>query len=321
MLLLLHILRIGKRSITPAAVKQCLDQMPCGVCCWRENGRVLFSNICMNRLCVSLMNTPLLNGNRFHDRVSAGILTVDGRVWRFTCRDIPFDGETLHEMIASDITTEYAKTQALEQDKRELSRLKRELQEYSLSIEDTVRRQEILQAKVNIHDEMNRLMLSTVAASAEDTAALDRIVSLWEQNAVLLCMQADDMADQKAVTRIHELARALGMELLWHADLPPALTDEQRSLFFSAAQETVINAAKHAQAKTLEIAFAEDETGVCCVFTNDGKKPAEEVRFVGGLANLALLAGEQGASVCAEAGERFTLLLRFEKNEKNRPIG
>ena len=314
-ILFLIILRYGKRSITPAAVKRLLDQMPCGVCCWRDNGRVLFSNICMNRLCVSLTGSPLRNGNHFYDRMKDEILTVDGKAWRFTCRDISFSGETLHEMIASDITAEYAKTQALEQDKAELSRLKGELRAYGLRIEDTVRQQEILQAKVNIHDEMNRLMLSTMAANKEDTAALDRIFSQWEQNALLLCMQTEESADQKAAERLNDLAQSLGICLTWRTVFPSALTGKQRNLFFAAAQEAIINASKHAGAKHMDISCAENENGLCCSFTNDGILPQGEVRFVGGLKNLSLLAGEQNAFVSAKAGKTFTLSLCFSKTD------
>ena len=313
-LLLIRIMRCGKRSITPAAVKLLLDQMNCGVCCWRDNGRVLFSNNCMNRLCASLTGSPLRNGNHFYDRVKDEMLTVDGKVWRFTCRDISFGGETLHEMIASDITAEYAQTQALEQDKAELSRLKGELQAYSMRIEDTVRQQEILQAKVSIHDEMNRLMLSTMAANKEDAAALDRIFSLWDQNALLLCMQAEESADQKAAERLNDLSQSLGIRLTWRTDLPSAMTDKQRDLFFAAAQEAIINASKHAGAKHMDISFAENENVLCCSFTNDGVLPQGVVRFTGGLKNLSMLAGEQGASVCVNCAKTFTLSLCFIKN-------
>lgn len=313
-ILFLIILRYGKRSITPAAVKHLLDQMPCGVCCWRDSGRVLFSNICMNRLCVSLTGSHLRNGNHFHDKIKDEILTVDGKVWRFACRDTVFSGETLHEMIASDITIEYAKTQALEQDKAALSRLKGELQAYSLRIEDTVRQQEILQAKINIHDEMNRLMLSTMAADKTDTAALDRIFSQWEQNALFLCMQADESEDQKEAERLNDLARSLGIRLTWRTELPSAMTSKQRALFFIAAQEAVINAAKHAGANNLDISFTENAQTLLCDFVNDGIIPSEDVRFVGGLKNLALLAGEQSACVFAKCAERFTLSLRFQKS-------
>ncbi len=317
-LLLIRTIRYGKRSVTPAAVKLCLDEMPCGVCCWHDSGRVLFSNVCMNRLCAALTDGPLLNGNHFRNRVSGSILTIEGRVWRFVCRDICFDKQTLHEMIASDVTTEYAKTQALEKDKADISRLTQKLQAYGLIMEDAVRRQEILQAKVRIHDEMNKLMLSTMAADEEDTAQQNRIFSLWEQNALLLCMQAEETSDKKAAARMEELADALGVRLCWNGELPSALTDHQRDLFFTVAQEAVINAAKHAQAENVTVSFAQDDDSVLCSFTNDGRVAPGEVRFVGGLANLRLIAGEQGVGVSAEAGETFTLSLRFPKT---RPAG
>ncbi len=318
---LIRVVRRGRQSITPAAVKLCMDMMPCGVCYWRDNGRVLFSNLCMNDLCVSLTGSPLLNGNHLGEAVSGGIERVGDRVWRFTHRGFFFDGADLHELIASDVTAEYARTQALEEDRKELSRLNRELRDYNLSIDETVRRQEILQAKVNIHDEMNRLMLSTMSAGSEDDAALDRIISLWGQNALLLCMQADGNTDSKAATRVEKLAEALKMDLVWTSPLPAALSAKQRELFFAAAQEAVANAAKHARAKTLSVSFEESDSRILCRFANDGDIPSGEVRFAGGLANLSRLAGDQGAGVSVSVGEAFTLTLSLPKECKNQPIG
>lgn len=315
LLILISVIRYGKRRVTPTAVKHCLDQMPCGVCCWRDEGRVLFANVCMNRLCIALTGSPLLNGNQFRDAVGEEVRTAGGRQWRFTCRDITFEGERLQEMIASDVTAEYARTMVLEKDKAELSRLNRELRDYTLSIDDAVRRGEILQAKVNIHDEMNRLMLSTVAAESGDRAALDRIFSLWEQNALLLCVAADEEADTKAAARIEKLAEALKIRLIWRGNLPGVLSEKQRSLFFSAAQEAVANAAKHAKAKQMEISFEETDTRLVCLFTNDGAIPTGEVTFAGGLLNLSLLAQKQGADLSVRTGETFTLSLGFDKNQ------
>ena len=126
-LLLVYNIRYEKNYITPNSIKLYLDKIPCGVCCWRDNGRVLFSNICMNDLCLALTHGPLLNGNHFSEVVADEIITVEGKTWRFSLRDITIGSERLHEMIASDVTSEYAKTQALEEDKAELSRLNEEL--------------------------------------------------------------------------------------------------------------------------------------------------------------------------------------------------
>lgn len=312
-LLLRYVIKYDKSFITPGAIKLFLDKMPCGICCWLDNGKVLFSNICMNDLCVALTGEPLLNGYVFLDFVKDGIHKVDGKVWRFSCRDFASGGETLHEMIASDITTEYAKTASLERDKSELSRINRELNEYTLNIDETVRMQEILQAKVNIHDEMNRLMLSTAAVDAGETAELDRIFSMWDRNALLLCLEAERSADTNAADAFVKLAEALKIRLIQRGELPEALSEEQRALFYTAAQEAVANAAKHAGAKTLEISFYETDGFVECSFTNDGRLSSGEVKFTGGLSNLTALAQKQDVSVTAVGGGSFKLILRFPK--------
>lgn len=312
-------MRYEKNHITLDSVKKFLDKLPCGVCCWEDSGRVRFANIRISDLCVAITDGQLLNGNSFYDAVAEKILTVDGKMWRFSCRDITVGKEKLHEMIASDVTGEYAKTQALERDKAELDRLNRELKEYNRNIDDIVRRQEILQAKVEIHDEMNRLMLSTMIAEDEDAEALDRIFSLWEQNALLLCMEANKGEDETALNRVEALAAALKIRLNRHGGVPAELSDERRNLVFSAAQEALANAAKHARAKEMDLSFKRTKTGLSCIFANDGNLPKEKIRFTGGLSNLARLAKEQGAALSVEIGEKFVLSLFFPI--ENKPNG
>ena len=303
-------IRYDSTYITSGTIKLYLDRIPCGICCWRENGRVLFSNICMNSLCHSITGGALLNGNQFRDATKSRIITVDGKVWRFAVSELTLDGERIYEMIASNITDEYAKTQALERDKAELSRVNQELKEYYQSIDESVKHQEILQAKMNIHDEMNRLMLSTVAADKEDADSLDDIFLLWEQNAVLLCMEAENKSVAQQSEALKSLADALGINLIWKSSIPQ-LSEMQRELFFFTAQESVINAVKHAEAENMEISFEETENSITCFFINDGALPEKSIEFEGGLANLEILCKKQNAIIYAEVGSRFALVLKF----------
>ncbi|MBO4501096.1 MAG: hypothetical protein J5760_02545 [Clostridia bacterium] len=324
LMLLKRNLRYDRDHITPGAIKLYLDKVPCGVCCFCKNGRVLFSNVCMNRLCAALTGTPLLNGSQFAAAVGDGIVESEGKVWRFSSREITLDRETLREMIASDITSEYAKTRALEKEKAELSELNAGLREYYASIGEVVRRQEILQAKINIHDEMNRLMLSTAAAKSNDTAELDRIFALWEQNALLLCLQAGEKSGARAAESVEKLAHALKTRVKWQSGVPDELTETQKELFACAAREAVVNAVKHANAKEILISFEKTETRVLCRFENADAGTRGEVRFAGGLANLEKLAEKQGAAVSAENNGNFTLCIDFpvqSKNEGGKPDG
>ncbi|MBQ3865387.1 MAG: hypothetical protein II776_00680 [Clostridia bacterium] len=308
-------IRCGRRSVTPFDVKECLDRIPCGVCCFTEDGTILFSNVCMKRLCAALTGERLSDGRQLAG-FKGRVVSSDGRKWRFADRALALDGASLREVIASDVTAEYAETETLRRDQEELSRLNRELRAYTLGIDEAVRRREILQAKVNIHDEMNRLMLSTVALPGADAEAEDRIFSLWEQNALLLCMEADKNAGAKAADGIEKLAAALRIRLDWKNDLPEALTEDQRGLFFITAQEALANASKHAAAARLSVSFEETEKEIRCVFANDGAPPSGPVHFAGGLYNLSLLAGKEGASLSAEAGEGFSLILTFPKKTR-----
>ncbi len=320
-LLFYSCIRYEKKYVTPNSIKSYLDKLSCGVCYYKDNGRVLFSNACMNELCNKISGSPLLNGNQFYESVKDKIKPVEEKMWSFTLNEIVFCGENLHELIASDITIEYSKTKVLEKDKIELSKLNDELKEYALSIDDTIRHQEILQAKVKIHDEMNRLMLSTMAAKGDDAEKLNEIFSLWEQNALLLCKEAEDI-ETKSYSQIEELAKALKIKLLWQNSLLIELSEKQKNLFFSTIQEAIINATKHANAKEISIDFTKKDENICCNFTNSilTKMQKTDITFTGGLSNISHIATEQGAKVSAEIiDDKFTLSLTFPI--KNKPTG
>lgn len=306
-------IRYSRTHITPFAIKLCGDKMSCGICYWADNGRVIFFNDCMNRLCLAITGSQLLNGNSFRDAVSGGSRVVGTEVWSFTFRDVTLGGRLLHEMVALDITETYAKTESLRRGNERLARMTEELKTFSLRIDDVVRRQEILQAKINIHDEMNHLMLITVAADQDDTEALDRIFTQWQKNALILCMEAEEPSEQNAVEKLEQFAQLLGIMLHWNGSMPAALTENQQALFFTAAQEAVVNAVKHGEAERVDISFTESGTGIGCAFENNGRIPAGGIRFTGGLANLSLLAAEQEAVLSAETGETFKLQLLFPK--------
>lgn len=305
--------RYSRTHITPLAIKQCGDRMSCGICYWMDNGRVAFSNDCMNRLCLALTGSQLLNGNSFRNAVSDGTQTVGTKVWDFTFRDVTLNGRSLHEMVARDVTETYAKTESLQLSNARLERMTEELKTYGLQIDDIVRRQEILQAKINIHDEMNRLMLSTMAAEKDDAEALDRIFTQWQKNALLLCREAEEKTGQNATDQLEKFAQLLGIKLHWNGSFPDAMTEDQRDLFFTAVREAIVNAVKHAEAEMLTVSFAETDTVISCTFENDGTVRAGEVRFTGGLTNLSQLAKERNAVLSAEAGETFKLHLLFPK--------
>lgn len=314
--LLIFNIRFEKNNITLGSIKLYLDKIPCGVCCFKNNGQVIFSNVCMNTLCYKLTNSQLLNGNAFYNLLSKNILDIEGEMWKFSHKDIVIGGEKLHELIASNITTEYAKTKALEKDKTELDRVNKELREYTQSMDDIVKKQEILKAKINIHDEMNRLMLTTMAANCDDEK-LNNIFSMWEQNTLLLCMQAESLVEKKEISKIEELASALKLKLIWQGEIPNTLTEDQEDLLYLAIKEAITNAKKHAKASKITISINEEKNKVICKFINDYKQSNNsEIKFTGGLLNLENIAKQCDAKLFASIEDKFVLSLIFYESNK-----
>ncbi len=311
---LYQIKRYSEIYITPLIIERCADQLNCGICYWQDNGHVVFSNDCMNSLCIQLTGKPLMDGIRLQNVITDTIMPVGDRVWQFSLRNIEFNKKVLHELIASDVTELYVESRTLEADNARLAKMNEDLKVYGLKIDEAVRRQEMLQAKVNIHDEMNRLMLSTIAVDLEDEEELNHIFSLWGKNAILLGMESKENMKDDAIQHLSDLAQALSIEVLWENDLVESLNPRQRELFFVAAREAVTNAVKHGHAKEIHISFTETQNDICCLFENTCDNAMKNTQFTGGLANLVLLAKEQNVAVLAEADKTFKLSLIYPQN-------
>ena len=304
-ILLVYNVHYERNNLTVNSIKLYLDQVDCGVCCYKENGRVMFTNMTMNQLCIKLTGTQLLNGNQFYEATKDQILSIGEERWRFSSRDISIGNEHMREIIATNVTSEYLKTQQLEKDKLELSKINQELQNYNLSIDEVVRHQEILQAKINIHDEMNRLMLSTVATDSDDISNLDKMFAFWQENASLLSMEAEENKQEVMSHKIEELARALKIRLVWKDESVTILSEEERNIFYVAAQEAI------AKADRMIISIVKVDGHIECRFINNGELPDKEITFTGGLSNLEKLIKKQGASIRVSSDKQFVLSLIF----------
>ena len=280
-----------KTHINAASIKESMDTLPAGICFYLEDGRCILSNHRMNDICFSVLGHALQNGAQFYDFVCTRPIhqLPDGTAVSFHHRELTYRGAPLHELIANDITDLNEKSEQLKANNVRLQKLAENMKAYGETIADTVRQKEILQAKVNIHDEMNRIHLITrKSLSGEPTSERQVILQMWQQM-LLLCKEADAHKTSSAVADLNTLAAAIGIRLVWSGapnDLPSAV----QPLFLAAAREAMTNAIKHAQAQTLDISIEENSDSIEARFTNDGKTPNHQwfsVRCSGGRRSAA----------------------------------
>lgn len=303
----------GKKHINPNTIQIAVDSMPFGICCYTAGGHVIFSNSVMNELCTEITGRALMNGFELSNAVHESNITLNGTTWHFSHDRITYRGAPLFEIIASDITGEYSATEKLIRENEELKRMNAEMRRYNQNIDDTIRSREVLSAKMTIHDEMNEVMLASIAAAeSREAEKLDDVLNLWNRNMLVFFKNSGEYSrhSREEITSLSEL---LGIKLVWSGYDETLLMPETADVVYKAAREAISNAAKHAHAKQIDIAFSETDADITVRLSNDGVRHEGDTVFGGGLRNLEEIAGRNGGSLSVTEAGRYTLILKLPK--------
>lgn len=304
-----------KEHITPMSVKDSIDMLHAGLCYWEDGGRIILSNKKMDELCLAISGEMLLNGEKFFDCLeSESIPMSDGTIKYFFHNQVEFEDKQIHELVAVDVTELYKKNELLEQETISLQKMNESLRKYNQNIVETVRKQEILDAKVYIHDEMNRLMLVTTSNAEMPMAEEEfrEILTLWRNNAILLGGESEKAKDNTDISEVNQLAELLGIRLTWQGEAPGVMPGSIRKVFIMVAREAIANAVKHAEAKNITIGIHKKDAKLLIEISNDGKLPEGKITLGGGLSNIKRMVEEKRGQFRVEAKEQLRMILEFE---------
>ncbi len=303
-----------EEHITPMSVKDSIDMLHAGLCYWEDGGRIILSNKKMNEICLAISGEMLLNGEKFYKCLESECVPMDdGTIKYFLYHQVEFEDKQINELIAVDVTELYKKNELLELETLSLQKMTQNLRKYNQNIEETVRKQEILDAKVYIHDEMNRLMLVTTAMTeaAISDEEFQNVLTLWRNNAVLLGNEAEKNEEDGDTFGIDKLAELLGIHVIWTRMLPQETPKKFRELLVMITREAIANAVKHAGAKTITIDMSTTNHALMIVISNDGETPVREVEAGGGLSNIRRLVEAQKGNLQVIVKEQFTLCIKL----------
>lgn len=272
-----------KTHITPSAIKQATDDMPTGFCYYNKSGQPFLTNNTMNELAIALTGASIANGFEFSKLVtSENIREINNVVYHFSTRQLSHNGELFYEILADDVTEIYQKTRELKENNEQLRQSNAKMKVYGEHINEAVRREEILKSKINIHNEMNKLLLQTDnSINIEAENEREKVLDTWMKNTLLLCLGASEL-ELSPLADLQELAKLIGVTV--HIDNEPK-TDNSNALrlFVQISEEAMTNAVKHAGAKNVYIDVQQSETQLFVKYTNDGASPVVEVMEAGGL--------------------------------------
>ena len=319
----------NRTHITDFSIKEAVDLLPAGVCAYEDSGRLFIKNAVMERLCQAMTGELLLNGALFEKSVYSyptkevmGDKTIyvlpSEEVIIFSKETLVIDGNRLTLLAAFDMTEEYAKTQILLQKRKAVQELNSKLMSYNRDIVSIITSQEILNAKVKIHDELGAglLAIKHYLIKGGDHAEKEQIIDKLNQN--LSFLQREMVKGEKdEYLLMFTTANALDVRIVVEGELPE--TEPDKHIVATAIHECFTNTVRHAKGDLLHIRVTGDETGkIEVIFTNNGEQPTTDIIEKGGLASLRSLAEGAGGSMKIDIDEGFRLRIGLpERRETN----
>lgn len=315
--------------ITPGAVKEAFDILPDGICFATEEGLPLLVNVRMNRLCAALTGGSLTNAKRFwNDLYAEQFRTVaenkatspspvlalsDGTVWDFQRHIVDVNGQSVCELLAFEVTAQYRLNRELKARNDRLAAVGERLRRLTGEVEQLTREKEILSARIKVHDDVGRLLLSLRAYLEKPEEERDRkaLLPLWRYTASVL-RRKEDTTNPYDYERIASDASAIGVTITRSGEFRGIPTDPlTRKILMTALRECVSNTVKHAHGDKLDFLLTKSGGLLIAEFTNNGEQPHGKITEAGGLRNLRFTVENANGNMMITTKPRYILRLEL----------
>lgn len=305
--------------LTLGSLKESLDTLQDGVCFFEKDGQTLLINTQMNRLSGELFHSEILNGERFWEelqkRSSDPVQTKDGKIWDFRRKALVVRKSVVHELIACDVTEQYNLRKELEKRNRSLGEINERLRLYGQEADRITRDQEILAAKIRLHDELGRSLLSfrSYLSLPKEQRDRDGLLRLWYYNIAALRNEASPSKKRDGWTLLQQAAEAVDVKILLDGSLPKE--EKTESIIIMAIHECLTNTVKHAAGNELYVRIGDNGTWIIAEIKNNGNPPTHTVKESGGLLNLRCTVEKAGGMMVIESVPRFILQVTLPTGE------
>ena len=318
--------RWDESHVSPASVKEAFDRLPAGLCFYLPNGLIKLLNTSMDKLCQRALGAPLMDPAGFWQALERGELAAslrggeqpmlrfeDGEVYSFRHRMLETELGAVHELVAVDVSRDWALNRELEEKQARAEALNRRLKALLGSIEYLTMSRELMELKTRLHDELGQsLLLSRRYLQDPGSVEARTVRESWLSKLKLLeNSRPESWQRPYYVQRMR--AEALGVRL----ELTGALPEENRLIpvVETALSVHTTNVMRHAGGSRAAVSCVKEAGGYTLCFTNDGAAPGPEAREGGGLSNLRSRVEALGGRMEIDWQPAFRLRLRLPAGE------
>ncbi|MBR6392285.1 MAG: hypothetical protein IKS12_03270, partial [Eubacterium sp.] len=310
-----------KSRLTPSSLQEGMDSLRDGVVYSASDGIPLLVNKTMQRISMLAFGTAVFDVLNLENKYRSGnfingcnlikmgdielLHLSDGTVWRFIKNEITIKKQTVSEIIAYDVTDLYNKSLELENRNAYFDKINKSLKSYSRNMDTIVRENEILSAKIKLHDDIGNALLMLRAYLNGNGEKRNELLEIWSFTVAVLRREAEAPNEFDELEILVNAAEAIGVELNISNEIPADI--KENNVFTTAVHECITNTVKHANGSVINITVSNRTVE----FTNDGTPPTGEIQETGGLRNLRRKAEENGIVMLTKASPQFLLSLTF----------
>jgi len=288
-----------KRSLTLSSLLEGLDGMPDGICYSDGNG----ASVLLNRQMQNIINTAfgsdftgpeqlksidetkLCDGCRAKRQGDSLFLILpDKTVWNMRAGAVSYGKERFDEYIAYDVTEQYGKSLEMQKRNEHLRTVNEQIRAYSREMDRIIRDKELLDAKIRIHDDVGRALLSLRAYLSRQERDREALTTLWRVTVSVLRSETVPDVSSDRMTALSEAAEAVGVKLHFDGEIPKNNAAEEISA--AAVRECLTNTVKHADGNNLYIKTDFEDGYFTVKIKNDGRPPDKPILETGGLRTL-----------------------------------
>ena len=319
-----------RKNISAWSVKETMDDVPCGVCVSDSWGRIVLSNKKMRELSRMLTGAVLqnyedlkqvLDGNKSVQGVTRlspenGVLYLpNGTVWMFQNYMLTEEEVAGYlQTVAFDVTEIYFNSEKIRMKNEKLKLLNQKLKKMYEQIDESIREQETLKMKMQVHDSFGRSLLTIrrmLEGNKEPDYMKNQLEILKQSVYILSGITQDDTEKQYEESIKH--AEKLGVSV----EIEGELCDEYQVALITdkAIRECVTNCIRHAHGRRVYVQSHKTREGWKVCITNDGERPKEGSREGGGLSALREVVERDGGEMTTKFKPEFLLVLKLPFSE------
>ena len=302
-----------------------MDKLPAGICILRDEESVILTNLKMKEYINKFIGNNLSDGKEFWNYIKTVgkkrgdryILKNDEMYISFKKDELLVYDKCYDEIKAFDVTEQVRLMKELEEKNAKLRDVQYRMKAYQVRAADMFMDQELLDARVAVHDGLGALLLqsrSYLDGYMDDEEEL--LKSLKYTNGFLLSESEAVPEERDHFKEGLRMAEGIGIKVVIEGE--EALHKDIRNLVGQAIGECAANTVKHAGGDEIQVKIESIDKTFVIEITNNGEPPEEDIKETGGLLSLRHMTENLGGdmTIYSEPTFKIKIILRDDVNRE-----